>query len=150
VQQEAQSRLGAPIRFRPERARRLLGMDVSDAEMCATFVRLGLELEADGHEWQVAAPSFRFDLALEVDLIEEIARIKGYDNLPAILPSMLAGMPAPARTAAHAWRIQVASDGPGLSGGGDLQLHRCQAAGHGGTGRRADRPGESLSPARWG
>jgi phenylalanyl-tRNA synthetase beta chain len=84
----------APIRFRPERARRLLGMDVSDAEMCATFVRLGLELEADGHEWQVAAPSFRFDLALEVDLIEEIARIKGYDNLPAILPGMTAGMPA--------------------------------------------------------
>jgi phenylalanyl-tRNA synthetase beta chain len=84
----------APIRFRPERARRLLGMEISDAEMCATFVRLGLDLEAEGHEWQVTTPSFRFDLGIEVDLIEEIARIKGYDNLPAILPSMTAGMPA--------------------------------------------------------
>ncbi len=90
---------GAPtirpaIRFRPERARRLLGMDVTDADMCATFVRLGLDMEAEGHEWQVTSPSYRFDLAIEVDLIEEIARLKGYDNLPAILPTTLAAMTA--------------------------------------------------------
>lgn len=82
------------IRFRPERARRLLGMTVDDAEMCAIFVRLGLEIEGDGHEWQITPPSYRFDLAIEVDLIEEIARVKGYDNLPAILPVSPAGMPA--------------------------------------------------------
>ena len=82
------------IRFRPERARRLLGMDVNDAEMCAIFLRLGFDMEAEGRVWQVTAPSYRFDLAVEVDLIEEIARIKGYDNLPAVLPVTLAGMPA--------------------------------------------------------
>ncbi|TCJ13845.1 phenylalanine--tRNA ligase subunit beta [Parasulfuritortus cantonensis] len=82
------------IEFRPARARRLLGMDVTEAEMCATFVRLGLDLEAEGHDWQVSVPSYRFDLATEVDLIEEIARIKGYDNLPAVLPVAVAGMPA--------------------------------------------------------
>ncbi|MDD5366796.1 MAG: phenylalanine--tRNA ligase subunit beta [Gallionellaceae bacterium] len=81
------------IRFRPERARRLLGMAVDDAEMCAIFVRLGLDMEADGKVWQVTSPSYRFDLAIEVDLIEEIARVKGYDNLPAVLPQTLAGMP---------------------------------------------------------
>lgn len=84
----------APIRFRPERARRLLGMDVSDAEMIATFVRLGLDIDGDGHEWRVTSPSYRFDLAIEVDLAEEIARIKGYDNLPAVLPVAAAGMTA--------------------------------------------------------
>lgn len=82
----------AAIRFRPERARRLLGMAVDDSEMCAIFVRLGLDMEADGHEWQVTPPSYRFDLAIEVDLIEEIARVKGYDNLPAVLPSTTAAM----------------------------------------------------------
>ena len=81
------------IRFRPERARRLLGMAVDDAEMCAIFVRLGLDMEADGKVWQVTSPSYRFDLAVEVDLIEEIARVKGYDNLPAVLPQTLAAMP---------------------------------------------------------
>ncbi|NTV96397.1 MAG: phenylalanine--tRNA ligase subunit beta, partial [Thiobacillus sp.] len=80
------------IRFRPERARRLLGMAVDDAEMCAIFVRLGLEMEGQGHEWEITPPSYRFDLAIEVDLIEEIARVKGYDNLPAVLPETLAGM----------------------------------------------------------
>jgi phenylalanyl-tRNA synthetase beta chain len=80
------------IRFRPERARRLLGMAVDDAEMCAIFVRLGLDIEGNGHEWRVTPPSYRFDLAIEVDLIEEIARVKGYDNLPAVLPETLAGM----------------------------------------------------------
>lgn len=80
------------IRFRPGRARRLLGMDVTDAEMCATFVRLGLDMEADGHEWQVTTPGYRFDLTIEVDLIEEIARLKGYDNLPAVLPTSESGM----------------------------------------------------------
>lgn len=82
----------AAIRFRPKRARRLLGMAVDDSEMCAIFVRLGLDMEADGHEWQVTPPSYRFDLAIEVDLIEEIARVKGYDNLPAVLPSTTAAM----------------------------------------------------------
>jgi len=81
-----------PILFRPERARRLLGMAVDDAEMIATFVRLGLDIDGGGKVWRITAPSYRFDLAIEVDLAEEIARIKGYDNLPAVVPETLAAM----------------------------------------------------------
>lgn len=80
------------IAFRPERARRVLGMDVNDAEMRGIFGRLGLDVQGEGERWQVSAPSYRFDLTIEVDLAEEIARIKGYDNLPAILPVTEAGM----------------------------------------------------------
>jgi phenylalanyl-tRNA synthetase beta chain len=80
------------ITFRPERARRLLGMAVSDAEMMGTFERLGLGVKDEGAIWRIIPPSYRFDLAIEVDLAEEIARIKGYDNLPASLPETLAGM----------------------------------------------------------
>lgn len=81
----------APVRsstiaFRPERARSLTGMDIPDAEMRATFERLGLTVSAHSETWQVAAPSYRFDLAIEVDLIEEIARVEGYDNIPAATP----------------------------------------------------------------
>jgi phenylalanyl-tRNA synthetase beta chain len=81
------------IAFRPERARRVLGMDVNDAEMRRIFGRLGLGVQGEGQCWQVTAPSYRFDLAIEVDLAEEIARINGYDNLPATLPEMQASMP---------------------------------------------------------
>ncbi|HEX8978123.1 MAG TPA: phenylalanine--tRNA ligase subunit beta [Parasulfuritortus sp.] len=84
----------AAIAFRPQRARRLLGMAVDDAEMRATFERLGLGVSGEGEVWQVSSPSYRFDLAIEVDLAEEIARIKGYDNLPAILPLGTAGIAA--------------------------------------------------------
>ena len=88
---------GAPaqavaIAFRPERARRLLGMAISDAEMNAIFDHLGLAVVRQGETWQVSAPSYRFDLAVEVDLIEEIARIKGYDNIPATRPKAAAAM----------------------------------------------------------
>jgi phenylalanyl-tRNA synthetase beta chain len=84
----------AAIAFRPQRARRLLGMAVHDAEMRATFERLGLGVSGGGEFWQVSSPSYRFDLAIEVDLAEEIARIKGYDNLPATLPQSAIGMSA--------------------------------------------------------
>jgi phenylalanyl-tRNA synthetase beta chain len=66
----------APIAFRPERARRLLGMDVGDAEMRAIFERLGLPVQGEGDAWLVSAPSYRFD------------------NLPAVLPESVAGMPS--------------------------------------------------------
>lgn len=74
------------IAFRPERARRLTGMAIQDAEMRATFERLGLTVTGQNEIWQVAAPSYRFDLSIEVDLIEEITRVEGYDNIPATTP----------------------------------------------------------------
>ncbi|MDQ8022223.1 MAG: phenylalanine--tRNA ligase subunit beta [Moraxellaceae bacterium] len=75
-----------PVRFRPERARRVLGVAVTDADMRSAFERLALQVSADGDVWQVVAPSYRFDIAIEEDLIEEIARVVGYDNIPALPP----------------------------------------------------------------
>jgi phenylalanyl-tRNA synthetase beta chain len=76
----------APIAFRPARARRLLGVDIPDEEMAGILQRLGLQLHARGEAWQVHAPSWRFDLEIEVDLIEEVARLWGYEHIPAARP----------------------------------------------------------------
>lgn len=85
-----------PIRFRPTRARKLLGIRLDDAGMAAHFARLGLALTHDAEAWQVQAPAHRFDLNIEVDLVEEIARLEGYDRLPTVFPSGEARMrPAP-------------------------------------------------------
>jgi phenylalanyl-tRNA synthetase beta chain len=74
------------IRFRPERARALLGMAIDDAEIEAALSRLGLGIDKADGAWNVRPPSHRFDLEIEVDLIEEVARLKGYDNIPARPP----------------------------------------------------------------
>ena len=55
------------------------------------LTRLGMSLDkaasVDDVSWQVVAPSFRFDIAIESDLIEEIIRIHGYNNIPRKLPT---------------------------------------------------------------
>lgn len=76
----------APIAFRPARARRLLGVEIPDAEMGSIFARLGIEVLSLGETWQVLPPSWRFDLEMEVDLIEEVARVRGYEHIPAATP----------------------------------------------------------------
>jgi phenylalanyl-tRNA synthetase beta chain len=81
------------IRLRPERLRRLLGMDIPAVEVEEILRRLGMAVAVDVDHWLVAPPSSRFDLALEVDLIEEIARIHGYDRLPGHRPLSRMEMP---------------------------------------------------------
>jgi len=66
---------------------RLDGTQVSDI-----LRRLRFEFTAGGGEFRVTPPSFRFDIALEEDLIEELARIYGYDRIPATLPAARATM----------------------------------------------------------
>ncbi len=68
--------------LRGERVRRILGIDL-DASMIAEMLkRLGLEFgERDGC-FEIVPPSYRFDLAIEEDFIEEVARLHGYDNVP--------------------------------------------------------------------
>ena len=75
-----------PIRLRTSRVARLLGVQISDAAIAATLTRLGLPFTRDGEAFMVTPPSRRFDLAIEEDLVEEVARIHGYDRIPA-LPS---------------------------------------------------------------
>lgn len=73
------------ITLRKSRIVRVLGITISDEKITSILTRLGCELTANDEGWSVIPPVFRFDIALEVDLIEELARIYGYDQIPSIL-----------------------------------------------------------------
>ena len=84
-----------PIRLRRERLARVLGVRVGDAEVVRILTALGLAVETNDDGWSVTAPARRFDLAIEEDLVEEVARIHGYDAIPATLPGSGARLQAP-------------------------------------------------------
>ncbi len=77
----------SPIRLRLDRARKVLGVDLTRDDLQTLFGRLQFALETQGDDFLVTPPSYRFDLAIEEDLIEEVARLYGYDNIPATAPS---------------------------------------------------------------
>lgn len=76
----------APIALRRARVSRVLGLDIADADIERILRALGMQVSVTGEGWSVIAPSRRFDIAIEEDLIEELARIHGYDRIPATLP----------------------------------------------------------------
>ncbi len=71
-----------PVRFRPDRARTVIGAPVSDDDMATIFARLGMSIQRDGSQWQVTGPPWRFDIAIEEDLVEEVARVYGFGRIP--------------------------------------------------------------------
>ena len=77
----------ASIALRRTRVKRLLGVDIDDASIADILERLGMRIVPDAEGWQVSAPSNRFDIAIEADLVEEIGRVYGYANIPANLSS---------------------------------------------------------------
>lgn len=81
-----------PVRMRLARCHRVLGVPVTQAEVAKIFGSLGLEYAIEGDEFIVTPPSYRFDLELEEDLIEEVARIYGFENIPAVPPMARAKM----------------------------------------------------------
>ncbi|HEY5805025.1 MAG TPA: phenylalanine--tRNA ligase subunit beta [Lysobacter sp.] len=87
-----------PIVLRRARLARVLGLQVADAEVERILRALGLSVETLADGWRVVPPSRRFDLAIEEDLIEEIARIHGYDAIPTTLPTGAARLVAPSET----------------------------------------------------
>jgi len=76
------------VNLREERVKKLLALDIGAAEIVDILKRLGLGVEevASG-EWSVSVPSYRFDIAIEADLVEELARIYGYNRLPVCAPT---------------------------------------------------------------
>ena len=73
-----------PIRLRRARVESLLGASVSAREVERLLGRLGIDLRSPAaEEWDATPPSFRFDLSIEEDLIEEIGRLIGYDRIPS-------------------------------------------------------------------
>ena len=77
-----------PILLRAERADRLLGMRISAKDAENMLRRLGMRVTKSGKGWKVTPAAHRFDVNREVDLIEEIARIHGYEKLPSVRPAI--------------------------------------------------------------
>lgn len=74
------------ILLKKEKVVRVLGIEIEDAVIKDVLTRLEMKVVDTDDGWQVTAPSFRFDVEYDVDLVEEIGRIYGYDNLPMTLP----------------------------------------------------------------
>ncbi len=72
----------ATITLRRSKLDRLIGHHIADAQVTDILKRLGCEVTEGQDEWQAVAPSWRFDIAIEEDLVEEVARVYGYDNIP--------------------------------------------------------------------
>ncbi|RCU52622.1 phenylalanine--tRNA ligase subunit beta [Corallincola holothuriorum] len=75
------------IELRQSRLARLLGCSIPNEQVTEILQRLGMAVELIDGGWSAVAPSFRFDIAIEEDLIEEIARVYGYNNIPNIAPA---------------------------------------------------------------
>ena len=95
-----------PIQLRIERACRVLGLDLSQVQIEALLKRLHFEVVLQGNALQVTPPSYRFDIAIEEDLIEEIARLYGYDSIPAVPPQANLALLAQPETARPAQRLR--------------------------------------------
>ncbi len=107
------------VRLREHRLHALLGVAIETAEVDAALERLDFRLlertetEADGVSWTVEAPSHRFDIAREADLVEEVCRIYGYNRVPARRPvTELALREVPrGRSPENALKAQLAAQG---------------------------------------
>ncbi|MGF1614861.1 MAG: phenylalanine--tRNA ligase subunit beta [Gammaproteobacteria bacterium] len=79
------------IYLRQARVSQLLGMPIPAPSISDTLERLGMTVVAHGEGWQVTPPCFRFDIEDEADLIEEVARIRGYQAIPENRPRLTLG-----------------------------------------------------------
>ena len=75
-----------PIALRPARASKVLGIQLNSTQVASLLSRLHFSFSSEGDDFRVTPPSYRFDLSIEEDLIEELARLYGYDNIPAQAP----------------------------------------------------------------
>jgi phenylalanyl-tRNA synthetase beta chain len=99
-----------PVRMRVARAQKVIGIAVTEREIAGVFRRLGLRFKRGAGSFTVTPPSYRFDLAIEEDLIEEVARVHGFERIPAAAPRAPASMPAApeARRTLHELRERLA------------------------------------------
>jgi phenylalanyl-tRNA synthetase beta chain len=112
---EARAALPArdPVRLRLARVERLLGLKLDGIQVGEILRRLRFEFSVSGGEFRVTPPSHRFDIAIEEDVIEELARIHGYDRIPATLPAaphVMLPVPEAKRDPAAIRRLLTARD----------------------------------------
>jgi phenylalanyl-tRNA synthetase beta chain len=73
-----------PVTLRQARIRKVLGISPGADEVMDILTRLGMDVVEQGADWLVQSPTYRFDIAIEADLIEEIGRVYGYNRLPSV------------------------------------------------------------------
>ncbi|MDH0093198.1 phenylalanine--tRNA ligase subunit beta [Achromobacter mucicolens] len=100
-----------PVRMRLARCHRVLGVPVTREQVATIFGSLGLDYAVEGDDFIVNPPSYRFDLEIEEDLIEEVARIYGFESIPDVPPMARAKMfsQPEVRRGAHALRRLAAA-----------------------------------------
>ena len=76
----------SPVKLRTARAQKVIGVALTDAQIADIFTRLNLQFTHQDGEFLVTPPSYRFDIEIEEDLIEEVARVYGFENIPALPP----------------------------------------------------------------
>ncbi|WP_298738655.1 phenylalanine--tRNA ligase subunit beta [uncultured Psychrobacter sp.] len=82
----------APISLPIAKVGEVIGIDIEPETMIRILTQLGFDVEQQGHVLKATPPSHRFDMSIAEDLIEEIARIYGYDNIPSTLPHLQVSM----------------------------------------------------------
>lgn len=82
------------VRVRSARIAKLLGVAVPPDTAAGIFERLGIAVRRVGDDFDVTPPPWRFDLAIEEDYVEEVARVHGYETIPAAIGAHVPSMPA--------------------------------------------------------
>ncbi|QOD12598.1 phenylalanine--tRNA ligase subunit beta [Psychrobacter sp. 28M-43] len=82
----------APITLPITKVRDVIGIDIEPTEMVRILTQLGFDVEQQSDSLICKPPSYRFDMSIREDLIEEIARIYGYDKIPSVLPHLQVSM----------------------------------------------------------
>jgi len=100
-----------PVSLRRDRLARVLDIDVADTEVERILAALGMKVERTAEGWRATPPTWRFDIEIEEDLIEEVVRVHGYERVPTHAPrGELRVPPMPeGRLGAGAFRAQLAA-----------------------------------------
>lgn len=98
-----------PVTMRVDRCLKVIGMEIPVDAMEAIFTRLGFEWKREGNVFTVMPPTYRFDIEIEEDLIEEVARLYGYEKLPDRPPVAPAAMKSPleGKRSEHVLRVEM-------------------------------------------
>ncbi len=94
------------VRLRVRRAEKILGIGLGADVAARLFKGLDFQYRREGEVFTVTPPSHRFDIAIEEDLVEELARLHGYDNIPARLPQGSLAILAQHEQVRSVWRVR--------------------------------------------
>ena len=102
-----------PVKMRLARAEKVIGIPLTKEVVVDVFKRLGFEFKQEGDTFVVTPPSYRFDIEIEEDLIEEVARMYGFENIPDQPPvaSLKMSAKAEAKRGIHLLRQRMALQG---------------------------------------